>query len=250
MAGWLLLVALPTLGLADVPPRTSSVFTEFLWLTLLVAAVVCLADTRRISWLDRAAGNLCYAIYLNHFIVAALLVWAGADRVVGSPGTIAFGALALLGSTALAAATYALVERPFERLRARVRGTPVRDAPVLTTRWPRQAAAVAAGIALAVLVTPPVGTFVERLAASDTSTPVLSPAFNIRWKPEISERARLQVELDLGLSGGERVERDPRRRTWAYRLRRPSPERVRSILAHVAVEDTAGIDRERFVVLE
>ena len=41
-----------------------------------------------------------------------------------------------------------------------------------------------------------------------------------------------------------------RRRTWSYRLRQPSSERVRSILAHGAVEDTAGIDAARFVILE
>ena len=249
-AAWVLLLVLPQLGLGHEPARSSAVFTEFLWLTLLVSAAICLADTSRVSALDRAAGNLCYAVYLNHFIVGALLIWSGADVLVGSPGTLVFGMAVLCGSAILGAVTYALVERPFERVRARVRGTPVADAAPVPARWPRQAAAVAAGVAVAALVTPPVGVFVERLAASDASPAALSPPFNIRWKPEISENARLRVELDLGLTGAEPVERDVRRRTWTYRLRQPSPERVRSILAHAAVEDTAGIDPARFVILE
>ena len=249
-AAWLLLLVLPQLGLGSVPARSTAVFTEFLWLTLLVSAAVCLADTRRLPALDRAAGNLCYAVYLNHFVVAALLLWSGADAIVGVPGTLAFGMAVLCGSAILAAATYAVVEQPFERVRARVRGAPIADAAPAPVRSPRHAAAVAAGIAAAVLVTFPVGAFVTRLAASDASPAALSPPFNIRWKPEISENARLQVELDLGLTGAERVERDVRRRTWSYRLRQPSSERVRSILAHGAVEDTAGIDAARFVILE
>ena len=42
--------------------------------------------------------------------------------------------------------------------------------------------------------------------------------------------ARVRIEAELGLSEATRVERDPSGRTWTYRLRQPSRDRVRAIV--------------------
>jgi hypothetical protein len=78
----------------------------------------------------------------------------------------------------------------------------------------------------------------------------LSAPFDVRWKPEVTERARRELETRLGLTGAQLVARDPRQRTWEYRLRRPTQNRVRAVLQNAAVEDTARIDPERFEIVE
>ena len=50
---------------------------------------------------------------------------------------------------------------------------------------------------------------------------------------------RLRVENELGLDNLGQVERDPRQRTWIYRLRSPSFPGIRAVLAHSAVDDTS-----------
>jgi hypothetical protein len=83
--------------------------------------------------------------------------------------------------------------------------------------------------------------------ADGVARPPSSP-FNIRWKPEVDETARVRIEAELGLSEAARVERDSSGRTWSYRLRQPSRDRVRAIVIHPMVEDTAGVDTARFEV--
>ena len=85
-------------------------------------------------------------------------------------------------------------------------------------------------------------------AVADSVARPPSPPFNIRWKPEVDETARVRIEAELGLSEAARVERDSSGRTRSYRLRQPSRDRVRAIVVHPMIEDTAGIDTVRFEV--
>jgi hypothetical protein len=66
----------------------------------------------------------------------------------------------------------------------------------------------------------------------------------------VDEQARLRFEAELGLTDGQAVERDPSGRTWTYRLRLPTRDRIRSVVVHGSVEDTARIDRTRYEILE
>jgi hypothetical protein len=97
----------------------------------------------------------------------------------------------------------------------------------------------------------PVWTFVlfERRFPIAASKPLSAP-FDVRWKPEITDGDRQQLETQLGLTDAQRVARDPRQRTWEYRLRRPTQNRVRAVLQNAAVEDTARIDPERFEIVD
>jgi hypothetical protein len=97
----------------------------------------------------------------------------------------------------------------------------------------------------------PVWTFVlfERRFPIGASKPLSAP-FDVRWKPEITDGDRQQLETQLGLTDAQRVARDPRQRTWEYRLRRPTQNRVRAVLQNAAVEDTARIDPERFEIVD
>jgi len=85
--------------------------------------------------------------------------------------------------------------------------------------------------------------------AADAAVAPLSTRFNIRWKPDVDEAARLRLEGELGLAEGSPVDRDATGRTWEYRLRRPTPERIRALVLSEAVDDTANIDPERFEIL-
>jgi hypothetical protein len=87
-------------------------------------------------------------------------------------------------------------------------------------------------------------------AAADAAVPSVSAPFDIRWKPEVDEATRLRLEAELGLTDAQRVDRDPSGRTWTYRLRQSTRERIRSIVVHETVEDTARIDRARYEILE
>jgi hypothetical protein len=83
--------------------------------------------------------------------------------------------------------------------------------------------------------------------ADNVVRPPSSP-FDIRWKPEVDDAARVRIEAELGLSEATRVDRDPSGRTWTYRLRQPSRDRVRAIVLNPVVEDTARIDTVRFEI--
>jgi hypothetical protein len=87
-------------------------------------------------------------------------------------------------------------------------------------------------------------------AAADSAVATVSTPFDIRWKEDVDDNARLQLETELGLTDAQRVERDPRGRTWEYRLRLPTRDRVRAIVLHPSVDDTARIDAERFEIVQ
>lgn len=86
--------------------------------------------------------------------------------------------------------------------------------------------------------------------ADDDAIVAISPPFDIRWKEDVNDDVRPRIEAELGLAEPQRVERDPRGRTWEYRLRTPTRERVRAIVVHPSVEDTARIDAERFEIVQ
>lgn len=247
LLAWLAIVTIPSLRLGTGPERSAAAFTEYLWLTLLLAGLVSLMQTGKFRALDTRAGNLCYGVYLNHFLVGGLLLRAGAVSYLGLPGTLAFGFTVLAGSTALAYLTYRLVEHPFDRVRARVRGEFRPAAPALTAAWRPQIAALAVSACL-LLVASPVGQAVGTVSQSGVDELPPSPAFNIRWRPDISEGDRRGFEAELGLTALGQVERDPSRRTWSYSLRSPTHDRIRALLEHRAVEDTAGIDTARYEI--
>jgi peptidoglycan/LPS O-acetylase OafA/YrhL len=247
LLAWLAIVTVPSLRLGTGPERSAAAFTEYLWLTLLLAGLVSLMQTGKFRALDTGAGNLCYGVYLNHFLVGGLLLRAGAVSYLGLPGTLAFGFTVLAGSTALAYLTYRLVEHPFDRVRARVRGEFRPPAPALTSAWRPQIASLAVGACL-LLVASPVGQAVGIVSQSGVDELPPSPAFNIRWRTDVSDGDRRSFEAELGLTALGPVERDPSRRTWSYSLRSPTHDRIRALLEHRAVEDTAGIDTTRFEI--
>jgi peptidoglycan/LPS O-acetylase OafA/YrhL len=243
---WLAVVTVPALYLGEGPERSPRVFTEYLWLTLLLAGLAALTQVTRLRTLDVAGGNLCYGVYLNHFLVAGLLMRAGVVQYVGLPGSLPFGLIVLLGATALAYVTYRLVERPFDRLRARVRGdaSPL-PAGIPQGRWRPLLGTLAVASSLVLLANPvaqAVGYVSQVKPLPD------SPEFNLRWRPGLSDEARRGFESELGLTVTGPVERDASGRTWSYRLRSPTPDRVRALIDHRAVEDTAGIDVGRLEI--
>jgi hypothetical protein len=85
--------------------------------------------------------------------------------------------------------------------------------------------------------------------SADNAVVPLSTPFDIRWKPDVDDTMRRQFEAELGLADAQQVARDPRGRTWEYRLRTPTRERVRTVLLHGAVEDTGRIDVQRFEIV-
>jgi peptidoglycan/LPS O-acetylase OafA/YrhL len=247
LVAWVGIVAVPALDLSE-GLRSAGVFAEYLWLTVLVAGLVALTKVQRFRSLDLAGGNLCYGVYLNHFLVAGLLLRAGVNRHLDSPGTLAFGLAVLLGSVALASLTYVLIERPFDRVRARVRGDVIpQTTPSRQGAWRPQVAILAAAVLLALLANP-VGLAVGYVNRSPATALAPSPVFNIRWRIGVTSTDRVRFETELGLIESRQELADPRLRTWSYRLVAPHESRVRAILQHEAVEDTAGIDREHFVI--
>jgi hypothetical protein len=86
--------------------------------------------------------------------------------------------------------------------------------------------------------------------AADHAVVPVSPPLHVRWKPGLDDTMRQRVEAELGLIDARQVEQDSRGRTWEYRLLTPTRERVRTLLLHDAVEDTARIDGQRFEILQ
>ncbi len=84
--------------------------------------------------------------------------------------------------------------------------------------------------------------------AADAATRPFSSPFDVRWTADVDEPTRRSLESELGLTDGEPVTRDPGGRTWTYRLREPSRDRIRAIVRNPSVEDTARIDTARFEI--
>jgi peptidoglycan/LPS O-acetylase OafA/YrhL len=111
-----------------VPPRSALFIAPPLaaaWLVLGGWAV------RRGGTFDRTLGNLAYGVFIGHFLSALLMLWiseavyrsTGVFGIFGEPGVTermwrySFYVAALLGAAAL----YYGLERPLERVRARLR---------------------------------------------------------------------------------------------------------------------------------
>lgn len=243
---WLALIGVPFQMFGRVPPSAAA-FAQYLWVTLVVAAAVIWMKPLRRRNLDTLAGNLSYGIYLNHFLIAALVARLAAAPYVPPPGTLPFALLVLAASAMAAWVTYALVERPFDGVRARVRRASI---PQQSPEPLRLSIPATAAVALClVLAGRPVAWAVDHFsgAASGAVLPLSAP-FDIRWAPDVAEPRRLTLVAELGLVELEQVMRDPRRRTWRYQLRQPTRERVRAVITHPAVEDTGGVDLDRFVI--
>jgi hypothetical protein len=101
--------------------------------------------------------------------------------------------------------------------------------------------------AVLVLLVSPVGQAVGYVSQSAFESPS-SPPFNIRWRTGTSDGDRQGFEAELGLTVLGQVDDDASRRTWSYSLRSPTPDRVRALLKHRAVEDTAGVDVDRLEI--
>ncbi len=65
---------------------------------------------------------------------------------------------------------------------------------------------------------------------------------NVRWKPDVNDSRRLELETQLHLTEGHPTEGS----TWAYRLTDPSTDSIRTLVEHPSVDDTAHINRIRF----
>jgi hypothetical protein len=76
--------------------------------------------------------------------------------------------------------------------------------------------------------------------------PPHAPAINIRWAPAASDALQRQREQALGLT---RTQTEGER-TWRYELSRTDPDALRAIVKDQLVEDTQGIDRRAFALLD
>jgi peptidoglycan/LPS O-acetylase OafA/YrhL len=100
-------------------------FIANILLLIPLSAVVCLTVMPQAlrRWESRL-GDLSYGIYLNHFLVAGLLLWL-AETIGGEPfghyGRPAFVLLVMAACALLATVTFNLVERPVEILRRRIK---------------------------------------------------------------------------------------------------------------------------------
>jgi hypothetical protein len=76
--------------------------------------------------------------------------------------------------------------------------------------------------------------------------PAFAPRVYVRWKPGVSETARARDERELKLLAGEPYDAT----TWSYDLGDSSRQAIGALVAHVAVEDTGNIDRQRLTVAD
>jgi peptidoglycan/LPS O-acetylase OafA/YrhL len=101
-----------------------------------LSAIVCLTVMpERLRRIESRVGDLSYGIYLNHFMVAGLLMWiteAVGREIFGHYSTIGFGLSTIVASSLVAALTFNLVERPVEILRRKLKGRPGRETVVAT----------------------------------------------------------------------------------------------------------------------
>jgi hypothetical protein len=65
---------------------------------------------------------------------------------------------------------------------------------------------------------------------------------NVRWKPDVTSERRAALESELHLTEGHLTEGT----TWAYLLTEPSGDRIRTLIQHPSVDDTAHLNRVRF----
>jgi hypothetical protein len=84
----------------------------------------------------------------------------------------------------------------------------------------------------------------EPLVRLEPPPPPPPAEINVRWAPAVSAAARRDREQKYGLR-----EAEPREgRTWAYVLGDTSARNIAALVRDAQVEDTHGVDRERFTV--
>jgi hypothetical protein len=93
--------------------------------------------------------------------------------------------------------------------------------------------------AVLVILAKPAGAVAAKASQIGTGPLTSSPEFNVRWRVEVTDEDRRRLEKELGLDNLGQVERDPRRRTWTYRLGSPSYPGLRMVLTSGSVEDTS-----------
>jgi peptidoglycan/LPS O-acetylase OafA/YrhL len=144
---WLPVALIVAIGLAYVRlPEHSALFV----VPLLAAVWLMLGGwaVRRSKTLDRTLGNLAYGVFIGHFLAALLFLWSaeivyrttGTFGIFGEHGLTTFNERLwrgnfLVASLVLGAAIYYGLERPLERLRARLRQPAMTPAP-LSERTP------------------------------------------------------------------------------------------------------------------
>lgn len=72
--------------------------------------------------------------------------------------------------------------------------------------------------------------------------PPYAVRLNVRWTPDVDASARAGLERQLGLTQGEPTEGT----TFVYYLEAPTTDRIRALVQHPSVDDTAHINRIRF----
>jgi hypothetical protein len=72
-----------------------------------------------------------------------------------------------------------------------------------------------------------------------TAAPAPAPRINVRWAASLPDEGRRELERRFGLVTAEHQDG----RTWTYEAADASPETMRTLIAHPAVEDTHGVDR-------
>jgi hypothetical protein len=74
---------------------------------------------------------------------------------------------------------------------------------------------------------------------------------NVRWAPAVTPELRAGLEVRYGLSDGEPLSDDPRKRTWRYDVSDTSTSNIEALVKDEShVEDTSGIDRAHFTIIE
>jgi hypothetical protein len=82
---------------------------------------------------------------------------------------------------------------------------------------------------------------------SQEQLPPLSRRVSVRWAPAVDDITRGVVEARHTLVNGS-LRGEPSERTWDYAIGDSSASRLRSLVQDPLVEDTSGIDRERFML--
>jgi hypothetical protein len=84
----------------------------------------------------------------------------------------------------------------------------------------------------------------EPLLCIEAPAPALPAEINVRWAPTTSDALRRERERQYSLRSGE----PQGGRTWSYVVGDPSPGNVAALVRDTLVEDTHGLDRNRFTV--
>ena len=89
---------------------------QFLLLATIILTIIILSTARlRRTYLDRKLGDLSYAMYLNHYVVAVLIL------NVTAPFSVGYLTAGLIGSLLLTEIMFVAAEKPLFRMRQDIR---------------------------------------------------------------------------------------------------------------------------------